>query len=103
MKKSMTKIIALIIVSGLISLAVPLSAADSKGATKKELCILLARDCADKVYNLQEKIKKLQDELAQGATVYNAEEIKKLKDKLDEAETMMYELMPATPSQKEMK
>ena len=99
----MKKIMTLIIAAGLMALAAPLSAAESKDATQKELCILLARDCADKVYNLQERIKKLQDELAQGATVYNAEEIKKLKDKLDEAETMMYELMPATPSQMETK
>ena len=98
----MRRILTLIIASGLVALAAPLSAAESNDATKKELCILLARDCADKVYNLQGKIRKLQDELAKGSTVYNAEEIKKLKDKLGEAEHMLFELTPGTP-QKEMK
>jgi hypothetical protein len=99
----MKKILTSIMVSGLIALAASISTAGSNDATDKELCILLARDCADKVYNLQERIKKLQDELARGATVYNAEEIKKLKDKLKEAEDMMYRLTPVMPSQKETK
>jgi hypothetical protein len=99
----MKRIIPILIVSGLIALPVSIAAAGSNDASEKELCILILRDCADKVYHLQEKIRKIQDELARGATVYNAEEIKKLKDKLKEAEDMTYGLTPSMPSQKETK
>ena len=97
----MKKIIILIIASGMISLAGPLSAvAQKKESSEKELCILYAQDCANKVYNLQEKIRKIQDELAKGAKIYNADEIKRLKDKLNESEDMMDKLMPNPSVQK---
>lgn len=96
----MKRIITLIIASVLITLAGPVSAVEQKDANEKELCILYARDCADKLFNLQEKIRHIQNELANGATVYKADEIKKLKNKLKEAEDMMYELTPISASQK---
>ena len=95
----MKKIITFIIALGLIALAGPGSAAERKDTNEKELCILYARDCASKVYNLQEKIKKIQDELAKGSTVYNSDEIKRLKDKLKESEDMMNHLMPSPSPQ----
>ena len=91
----MKRIVTLIIASWLFALAGPISAAEHKNTNEKELCILYAKDCANKVFNIQEYIKKIQDELAKGATVYRAEEIKKLKDKLKEAEDMMFELTPS--------
>ncbi|TWJ16557.1 hypothetical protein [Geobacter argillaceus] len=99
----MKKIWALIIVSGLIAMAGPVSAVEQNDTNEKELCILYARDCADKLFNLQEKIRHMQNELAKGATVYRADEIKKLKEKLKEAEDMMYALMPNSSSPKETK
>ena len=96
----MKKIITLVVASGLIALAGPISAAEQKNTNEKELCVLYASDCANKVYNLQNKISKIQNELAKGTTVYNAEEIKKLKDKLKEAEDMVYELTPRQSLQK---
>jgi len=97
----MKKIIPLIVLFGLIAVAGPISAADQKANTnEKELCVLYANDCANKVYGIQKKIRKIQNELAKGSTVYNAEEIRKLKDKLKEAEDMIYALTPAPASRK---
>lgn len=90
----------LFISMSLITLVSSASAVEQQNPSEKELCILYARDCADKVYNLQEKIRKIQDELAKGATVYKADEVKRLKEKLKEAEDMMNELRPDTSSQK---
>lgn len=91
MKKRVTLIVAI----GIIAMAGPTSAADQNDAAEKELCILLARDCATKVYGLQDKIKDLQHEIAKGETVYKAEELQNLKKKLGEAEDMLYKLMPS--------
>jgi hypothetical protein len=97
---AMKKVIILIVASGLIAVAGPIFAAEHKDASEKELCVLYANDCANKVYGMQKKIKKIQNELAKGSTVYNADEIKKLKDKLKEAEDMVYELTPRPLPQK---
>jgi hypothetical protein len=96
----MKKIITLIIASGLFALAGPIYGAEHKDTNEKELCILYTRDCANKVYDIQKKIRKIQDELAKGAAVYNADKIKKLKDKLKEAEDMVYKLTPSPSPQK---
>ena len=92
--KAMKKFVALIIASGMIVSAGPISAADQKGPSERELCILYAQDCANKVYHLQNKIKKIQNEIDKGATVYNADELEKLVNKLKEAEVMMDKLTP---------
>ena len=99
---AMNRIVIFIIVISisLITPAGPVSALEQKNPDEKELCILYASDCADKVYNLQGKIRKIQDELAKGSTVYKADEVKKLKEKLKEAEEMMNELTPVTSSKK---
>ncbi len=97
----MKKSIIIVIASWVMAVAGPISAADQKANTnEKELCILYANDCANKVYDIQKKIRKIQKELAKGSTVYNAEEIKKLKDKLKETEDMVYELTPRPSPQK---
>lgn len=91
----MRNLIALLAAAGMIALAGAASAAGKSDASEKELCLLYARDCADKLYNLQEKIKKIQGEIARGETVYSTEELKRLKEKLKEAEDMMNKLTPA--------
>jgi uncharacterized membrane protein len=100
-ESAMKKIIILVIAAELIAVSGPISAAEHKTDTnEKELCVLYAKDCANKVYGMQKKIRKIQNELAKGSTVYNAEEIKKLKDKLKEAEDMLYKLTPSQLPQK---
>lgn len=96
----MKRDVILIMTSVLIALAGSVSAAEHKETSEKDLCILYARDCAKKVYNLRDYINKIQEELAKGTKVYRANEIKKLKEKLKEAEDMMYELTPGPSPQK---
>lgn len=96
----MKKDITLIIAAALIAVAGPISAADHKESSEKDLCILYARECANKVYKIREYIKKIQGELAKGTRVYSADEMNKLKDKLKEAEDMMNELTPERSPQK---
>jgi predicted nuclease with TOPRIM domain len=99
----MKNILAFIFVAGMMALTRPGYAIEQKDSTEKELCLLYARDCAEKVYNLQEKIKRIQEEIAKGSTVYKPEEVKKLKAKLKEAEDMMEALMPDKSLQQETK
>ena len=69
---AMKKSIIILIASGLMAVAGPISAADQKANTnEKELCVLYANDCAKKVYDIQKKIGKIQNELAKGSTVYS--------------------------------
>jgi len=50
------------------------------------------RECALKAESIQEKIKRLDYEIARGEKKYNAKEVKKLKDKLDEANKILDQL-----------
>jgi hypothetical protein len=52
---------------------------------KKDLCLLLAKNCQDNAYVLQQRIDRLQGEIYKGTTVYTHDELDILKKKLDEA------------------
>ena len=54
-------------------------------APKKDLCLLLAKNCQDNAYVLQQRIDLLRGEIYKGTTVYTHDELNILKKKLDDA------------------
>lgn len=50
------------------------------------------RECALKAESIQEKIKRLETEVAKGEKKYNAKELKKLENKLKEANEILDQL-----------
>lgn len=53
------------------------------------------RQCALQAESIQEKIKRLEAEVAKGEKKYDAKELKKLKERLDEANRLLEQLMTA--------
>ena len=60
---------------------------------EKDQCLLAAKNCANEVNSIQQKIKKLNAEIKKGKKVYSADEIKKLQDKLKEAEELVDKML----------
>jgi hypothetical protein len=52
---------------------------------KKDLCLLLAKNCQDNSYVLQQRIDRLRGEIYKGTTVYTHDELNILRKKLDDA------------------
>lgn len=84
----MKRIVILIMAAFVMSMTVPVLAADMTDAQKDE-CLLASKNCKNAVDSIQQKMKKLQDEINKGDRVYSPEEIKKLNAKLKEAEDML--------------
>ena len=58
----------------------------SPGKTsEKDLCLLYLNQCGLQVQSLQDKIARLQEEIAKGTKVYSLEELRLLREKLQEA------------------
>lgn len=53
-------------------------------ASEKDLCLLYLVQCNLQVQSLQDKITRLQEEIAKGTKVYTVEELRLLKEKLEE-------------------
>jgi len=58
---------------------------DESLTPKKDLCLLLAKNCQDNGYILQQRIDRLRGEIYKGTTVYTHDELNILKQKLDDA------------------
>ena len=56
----------------------------SEKAPEKELCLLYMSQCGQQVQSLQDKVTRLQEEIARGTKVYTVEELRILKEKLEE-------------------
>lgn len=52
--------------------------------TKKDECLLYAKNCQVAVESLQDRIKKINNEIKKGQKVYSPEELKKLEEMLKE-------------------
>ena len=63
---------------------------DTYNAQQKDECLLLAKNCPKEVMTVQQRIDKLNAEIAKGSDVYTADELKVLKGKLDEAEKELH-------------
>jgi hypothetical protein len=52
--------------------------------SEKDLCLLYLSQCGLQVQSLQDKITRLQEEIAKGTRVYTLEELRMLREKLEE-------------------
>jgi len=74
----------------------PAGVQEETGATKDE-CLLVAMNCAGRVDSIQQRIDRLEKEIAKGTDVYTADELRVLNQKLDEANKVFNELMNDRP------
>lgn len=56
-----------------------------ENAAQKDLCLLYLSQCGTTVQSLQDKITRLQEEIAKGKKVYTPQELRLLKQRLEEA------------------
>lgn len=82
------KKIALALIAGLI-MASTIPAMAEMTKEEKDQCLLASKNCANQVDSLQQRIKKLNNEMKKGKNVYSAEELKKLEQKLKEADEIL--------------
>jgi hypothetical protein len=52
---------------------------------KKDMCLLLAKNCRDNTYVIQQRIERLQEEINKGPLVYSEDELNLLRKRLDDA------------------
>jgi hypothetical protein len=52
---------------------------------KKDMCLLLAKNCRDNSYIIQQRIERLQGEINKGTMVYTEDELNILRKRLDDA------------------
>jgi hypothetical protein len=74
----------------LLAAAVPVLSAENRLMDemllpKKDTCLLLAKNCHDNAYVLEQRIKLLQDEINKGNLAYTDDELNILKKKLNDA------------------
>ncbi|HEY4745784.1 MAG TPA: hypothetical protein VIH45_14055 [Desulfuromonadaceae bacterium] len=65
---------------------------------KKDECLLVAMNCVNNVDSVQQRIDRLQKEIAKGTDVYTRDELRILNDKLDEANRTYFELLNDRPT-----
>jgi hypothetical protein len=56
---------------------------------EKDQCVLASLNCGNEVDSIQQRIDRLQGEIARGEDVYTADELRILNDKLDDANRTM--------------
>jgi len=52
---------------------------------KKDMCLLLAKNCLNNTYVIQQRIEQLQEEINKGNLVYTEDELNILRKRLDDA------------------
>lgn len=88
----MKRIAVLMMMAGMLASAMPCTAAET-GKEEKDLCLLYGTQCKERVDSIQEKIRKLQAEIAKGEKVYSPMEILRLQQKLHEANELLDNLL----------
>jgi TolA-binding protein len=93
--------IALLLAASLIS-ALPALAAggmgstmtgqDQQGQNQKDECLLVARNCGDRVDSIQQRIARISHEIAKGTAVYSRQELMRLDSQLKDANRTLEEL-----------
>lgn len=91
----MKKMAVLLMAAFMMSATVPVLAAEMT-KEEKDMCLLASKNCGMEVDSLQKKIKKLNAEIKKGKKVYSADEIKKLQQKLDEANSLLDQILTGT-------
>jgi hypothetical protein len=82
--KRIVSVLSIVAVSLLVSAASVISAEDTFGKKEgKDVCLLVAMNCATSVDSYQQRIERLNKEIAKGTDVYTKDELRQLKIKLD--------------------
>lgn len=70
--------------------AVPGGQTMEQGVTgQKDECLLVAKNCGNDVDSIQERIQRIQGELAKGIDVYSFDELKQLTNELEEYRNLL--------------
>ena len=62
-------------------------------ATQKDECLLISKDCGDRVDSIVERISHLQREIGRGSNVYSPGELNTLRDKLEEVNKTLDQML----------
>jgi hypothetical protein len=89
----MKRIIAIFFAMCLAVTQMPAFAGETTATSQKDLCLLYSEMCANRALTIQEKIAKLNGEIAKGTQVYSKAELQRLQDKLEEAEQLLFNLL----------
>lgn len=89
----MKRMIVIMFAASLAMTRYPALASETQGTSEKDLCLLYSEMCANRALTLQEKIDKLNGEIAKGNQVYSKAELQRLQGKLEEAEGMLYNIL----------
>jgi len=92
--------IALLLAASLIS-ALPALAAEGmgnsmmgqQGQNMKDECLLMARNCGDRVDTIQQRIERINHEIGKGTAVYSRQELMHLNSQLEDANRTLELLM----------
>ena len=74
---------------GMAGSILPAFAGDEDSAKQKDECVLIARECGSSVQSIQDKIERLQREIARGTAVYTPDDLNLLKQRLDEVNKVL--------------
>lgn len=86
----MKKIVMLMAAAFIMSASVPVIAANHEMTKEqKDQCLLYSKKCATQVDTIQQRIKKLNQEVEKGTRVYSPQELQRLEQKLKEAQDIL--------------
>jgi TolA-binding protein len=66
---------------------------DREGQSQKDECLLVAKNCGDRVDTIQQRIARINHEISKGTAVYSREELQHLDSQLHEANRTLELLM----------
>ncbi len=90
--KRIATVVSIVATSVLLSAGAVLAAETGMVNEGKDACLLVAVNCADNVDSLQQRIERLNKEIAKGNAVYTEDELRKLNMKLEETLKQLDEL-----------
>ncbi len=83
---TISMVAASLLISALPTLAVESTMGSGEVLTpQKDECLLVARNCRDEVFSIQQKIDALSHEIGKGTSVYTRDELRILNKKLNDA------------------
>jgi len=88
----MKKVLIAVLTAFALSATTMVFAADAPQASTKDECLLASKGCMNEVDSIQQKMRKINNEIKKGKKVYSAEELKKLEQKLKEANEILRSL-----------
>lgn len=66
---------------------------EQRQGMEKNECLLVAMNCGSQVDTIQQRIVRIQNEMARGSAVYSQDELRRLNDQLRDANRMMENLI----------